>query len=210
MKQIMGLKKISGLLVVACLSFTPSLADTQTGCTKISKGVQMDVTRIADSEKSEKMTREQMILHIRAANEVAKECKSFGHHPFGAVLIAPDNQRILMRQGNLDIMRHAETELSRRAAAAYSPEYLAKCTLVTTFEPCVMCAGNIYFANIGHVVYGATEELLKKLTGTSTVNPTMNLPCRQVFAAGQKSIQVDGPCQELEEELIEPHKGFWQ
>jgi len=65
------------------------------------------------------------------------------------------------------------------------------------------------FANLGKVLYGASESVLKKLTGTSKVNPTMNLPCKQVFDAGQKSIVVMGPIAELEGELIEPHKGFW-
>lgn len=200
-------------LVAVCCSLTPSLGDTQIDCTTatgnnaqaaITGGMKINVT-----EKSHDMTRDQMILHIRAANEVAKEWKSFGHHPFGAVLVAPDNQRILMRQGNINVMRHAETELPRRASEAFSPEYLSKCTLVTTMEPCAMCAGNIYFANIGKVVYGASEETLRKLTGTSQMNPTLNLPCKKVFDSGQKPIQVYGPFPELEAELIEPHKGFW-
>jgi hypothetical protein len=38
----------------------------------------------------------------------------------------------------------------------------------------------------------------------------MSLPCRQVFAAGQKAIQVHGPFPELEAELIAPHQGFWK
>ncbi|MDZ4833345.1 MAG: hypothetical protein SGJ27_06045 [Candidatus Melainabacteria bacterium] len=73
-----------------------------------------------------------------------------------------------------------------------------------------MCSGNIYFANIGNVVYGGTEEMLKKLTGDSKMNLTMNLPCRKVFESGQKSITVEGPFLELGEELVEPHKGFWK
>ena len=86
------------------------------------------------------MTRDQMISHLGAANAVAREAAEHGHHPFGCVLVGPDN-RILMRQGNIDVVRHAETELCRRAAAAYSPEFLWSCTLVTTFEPCAMCTG---------------------------------------------------------------------
>lgn len=202
-----------GLLAAIYLSFTPSLAATQADTTSVGNTAELPIVgskKLAVNEKSNDMTHAQMILHIRAANEVAKEGQKFGHHPFGAVLIAPDNQQILMKQGNISVVRHAETELSRRAAETYSPEYLSQCTLVTTMEPCVMCAGNIYFANIGKVVFGATEEALKKLTGTSKMNPTMNLPCKQVFDAGQKSIQVSGPFPELEEELIAPHKGFWK
>jgi tRNA(Arg) A34 adenosine deaminase TadA len=156
------------------------------------------------------MNHDQMIRGLRAANEAAKEAAEFGHHPFGAVLVAPDGERILMRQGNISPLCHAEVEVSRRAGALYSPEFLWKCTLVTTFEPCAMCAGTIYWANIGNVVYGAEETTLKNLTGSNQENPTMSLPCRAVFNSGQKSIQVSGPFPELEEELTAPHVNFWK
>lgn len=156
------------------------------------------------------LTKEQIVVSLRAANQVAKDWMRFGHHPFGAVLLAPDNEQVLMQQGNLGVVRHAETELARRAAEVFSPEFLWTCTLVTTMEPCVMCAGTIYWANIGRVVYGASEATLAKLTGTSKMNPTMDLPCNIVFESGQKAIQLIGPIIELEEELIDPHKGFWK
>ncbi len=154
------------------------------------------------------MTREQMIAHLRAANDVAREAAAHGHHPFGAVLVGPDGL-ILMRQGNLDVVRHAETELARRAAAAYSPAYLWRCTLATTFEPCAMCAGTLYWANIGTLVYGAEETTLAALTGPSQENPTMALPSRAVLGSGQKAIAVHGPFPEIAGELIASHRDFW-
>lgn len=156
------------------------------------------------------LSHKQILKHLRKANEVAKETAAFGHHPFGAVLVAPDGERILMKQGNLSSLAHAETELSRRAFAQYNPDYLWKCTLVTTFEPCAMCAANVYWANIGNVVYGVEETTLRKLTGANKENPTMNLPCRTLFKAGQKPIRVVGPVPELEEELVDTHKAFWK
>jgi tRNA(Arg) A34 adenosine deaminase TadA len=156
------------------------------------------------------LSHNQILKHLRKANEVAKETAAFDHHPFGAVLVAPDGERILMKQGNLSSVAHAETELSRRAFAQYNPDYLWKCTLVTTFEPCAMCSANVYWANIGNVVYGVEETTLKKLTGANKENPTMNLPCRTLFKAGQKPIRVVGPVPELEDELVAPHKGFWK
>jgi tRNA(Arg) A34 adenosine deaminase TadA len=124
-------------------------------------------------------------------------------------LVGPDGV-ILMRQGNLDTVRHAETELARRAFAAYGPEFLWGCTLVTTFEPCAMCAGTIYWANIGRVVYGVEETALLALTGDAAQNPTMHLPSRTVLGAGQKQIEVYGPFPELEAELVAPHRDFWR
>src|SRR5262249_1821912 len=81
------------------------------------------------------MTRDQMLAHLRAADEVARDAARHGHHPFGCVLVGPDD-RILMRQGNIDTVRHAEAELCRRAAAAYSADFLWTCTLVATGESC--------------------------------------------------------------------------
>jgi len=73
-----------------------------------------------------------------------------------------------------------------------------------------MCAGNIYWANIGNLVYGVEETTLKKLTGANKDNPTMSLPCRTVFKAGQKPILVAGTFPELEGELVAPHRAFWK
>lgn len=208
MKNSFEIAKLAVLLLAAtCLSHAPAFAGSTTESPLT--GTKVMASKEKPSDNSSAMTKAQMIRHLRAANDVAKEMKKFGHHPFGAILVAPDNEQILMHQGNVSVVRHAETELSRRAAETYTPEYLAKCTLVTTMEPCVMCAGNVYFANIGSVLFGAPESTLRKLTGTSKANPTMNLPCKQVFDAGQKSIQVLGPIAEMEDELSEPHKGFW-
>ncbi|MCA0279439.1 MAG: nucleoside deaminase [Proteobacteria bacterium] len=154
------------------------------------------------------MTREQMIAHIREANDVARATAAHGHHPFGAVLVGPDDE-VLMRQGNIDTVHHAESELARRAAAAYSPEFLWTCTLVTTGEPCAMCAGTFYWANIGRLVYGYEETKLLALTGDHPENPTMSLPSRTVLASGQKDIEVFGPFPEIEDELLAPHRDFW-
>lgn len=150
-----------------------------------------------------------MLAHLRAANVVAREAAAHGHHPFGCVLVGPDD-RILMRQGNIDVVRHAETELSRRAAAAYPADYLWTSTLVTTFEPCAMCAGTLYWANIGTLVYGMEETRLLELTGPSEENPTMHLSSRTVLRSGSKLIEIHGPFPEMEEELVAPHLAFWR
>jgi tRNA(Arg) A34 adenosine deaminase TadA len=154
------------------------------------------------------MTRDQMLAHLRSAGAVAREAAAHGHHPFGCVLVGPDD-RVLMRQGNLDTVRHAETELARRAADAYEPEFLWQCTLVSTFEPCAMCSGTMYWANIGRLVYGVEETSLLALTGDHAENPTMNLASRTVFASGQKKIEVFGPFPEIADELLAPHRDFW-
>ena len=155
------------------------------------------------------MTRDQMIANLLEANGVAREAAAHGHHPFGAVLVGPDGN-ILMRQANIDTVHHAETELARRAATAYSPEFLWTCTMVTTGEPCAMCTGTLYWANIGRLVFGFEETTLLGLTGNHTKNPTMNLPSRTVLKYGQKEIEVHGPFPEIQDDLVAPHRDFWR
>ena len=134
------------------------------------------------------MTPQQINRHLLLANDVAKRAMANGHHPFGAVLIAPDGETVLAEQGNVDTVNHAESVLARAAAQNHSAQYLWQCTLVTTFEPCAMCAPTAYWSNIGRIVYGASEEKLLALTGNHADNPTLSLPCRHAFASGEKAI----------------------
>jgi tRNA(Arg) A34 adenosine deaminase TadA len=156
------------------------------------------------------MTEEQIHQHLRHANAVAGRSLAAGRHPFGAVLVAPDGQTVLLEQGNVDTVRHAESELAREAALRFDADTLWRCTLVTTVEPCAMCAATQYWAHIGHLVYGLSEARLLQLTGNHAENPTLDLPCRSVFAAGQKAVQVTGPVAAVEDEIAALHRGFWQ
>jgi tRNA(Arg) A34 adenosine deaminase TadA len=155
-------------------------------------------------------TPEQMICHLRQANQIAICAAESGHHPFGALLVASDHETVLLEQGNVDTVNHAEAVLIRRAWAQFSPEYLWSCTLYSTVEPCVMCAGTQYWANVGRLVYGVSEAQLLTLTGNHQQNPTLDLPCRSVFERGQKKIKVWGPIPEVEEEIITIHQDFWR
>lgn len=148
--------------------------------------------------------------HLRHADAIASRAMAMGRHPFGALLVAPDGETVLAEHGNIDTVRHAESELARHAAQNWPADYLWRCTLVTTFEPCAMCAGTIYWANIGRIVYGAEETALLALTGDHPENPTLSLPCRDVFARGQKAVQVIGPVAAVADEMVATHRGFWE
>ena len=95
-----------------------------------------------------------------------------------------------------------------QAAGLATAARLRSSTLYTSAEPCAMCAGAIYWCGIGRVVYALSEHQLLGLTGDHPENPTFALPCREVFARGQRRIEVTGPC--LEEEAAAAHAGFWQ
>lgn len=152
---------------------------------------------------------EQVLRHLRHALRVADEAAAQGRHPFGAVLVAPDHETVLAVQGNIDTVNHAESTLAREAASRHAPEYLWRCTLYTSVEPCCMCAGTVYWANIGRVVFGMTEADLLGQTGGHAENPTMSLPARTVFAHGQKAVEVIGPVPEIADEIIAQQRAFW-
>ena len=150
---------------------------------------------------------------LRRAFDVARRSRAAGDHPFGSALADGDGN-LLMEQGNGysseggDRTAHAERLLASRAARAYGVDFLARCTLYTSAEPCAMCAGAIYWAGIGRVVYGQTEKGLKAQTGAHEENPTLDLPCAIVFKAGQRPTEVVGPL--LEDEAAALQADFWK
>ncbi|MGG3799947.1 nucleoside deaminase [Metabacillus fastidiosus] len=153
------------------------------------------------------------LYYLEKCVEVSKRSRENGNTPFGAILV-DDSGNILMEQENIELTEHkctghAETALMERASQTYSKEFLWNCTLYSTAEPCAMCSGSIYWGNVGRVVYGITEKRLLELTGDNDINPTFDLPCRDIFARGQKDVQVIGPFPEIEQTAVEVHEGFW-
>lgn len=149
---------------------------------------------------------------LRRAFEVARHSAERGDHPFGAVLAGPYG-KFLREQGNgyraegNDMTAHAERLLATWSSKTYSAAFLADCTLYSSAEPCAMCAGAIYWSGIGRVVYGQSEAHLKAMTGNHPENPTLDLPCREVFARGQRHVVVIGPL--LEDEAAALQRGVW-
>ncbi|OAP34098.1 nucleoside deaminase [Sinorhizobium americanum] len=149
---------------------------------------------------------------LRKAFDVARRSREGGDHPFGSILADLDGN-VLLEQCNGysseggDRTAHAERLLATRAGKAYDLEFLAGCTMYTSAEPCAMCSGAIYWAGIGRVVFGLSEREMKQLTGDHVENPTLDLPCHIVFAAGQRATEVVGPM--LEVEAAKVHEEYW-
>lgn len=148
---------------------------------------------------------------LRRTIELARESRGRGDHPFGA-LLADAKGEILAEAMNTcgtegDRTGHAERNLMTDVSKRYSPEFLAECTMFTSAEPCAMCAGSVYWTGVGHVVHGMSEKALKALIGPDPENLTMDLPCRDVFSAGQRKVTVEGPL--LSKESATVHEGFW-
>ena len=116
------------------------------------------------------MEREQTDLEmLRRSFSVAAQARENGNHPFGAVLIGPQNEILLEAENTVesgsDITAHAELNLVRMACADYDTRSLSLCTLYASTEPCPMCAGAIFWSGIGRVVYGVSERGLYHLVG---------------------------------------------
>ena len=155
---------------------------------------------------------ERDLMFLRRAIELAKEAREDGRHPFGALIVNEAGETVAAGLNNAvrpagDPTQHAETVVCADAAKRMTEAELAKCTLYTSTEPCAMCAGAIYWVGVGRVVFGLSETGLMRYTGSHEENPTLDLPCREVFARGQKKIEVVGPL--LEDEAGKVHEGFW-
>lgn len=153
------------------------------------------------------------LFFLQRSIELSGQARAAGKHPFAALVVDAAG-RIVAEAGNDslppdgDPTRHAELVVAGLAARRLTPEELAGATLYSSAEPCAMCAGAIYWCGIGRVVYALSEHRLLALTGDHPENPTFALPCREVFARGQRPVAVTGPC--LEEEAAAAHAGFWQ
>ena len=151
------------------------------------------------------------LKYMRASIEVARKAMSKGNHPFGALLVDENGQILIEAENTVvtgkDCTGHAETNLMRHASSTYDKEFLAKCTIYTSTEPCPMCASAIFWGNVRRVVYGLSEERLYEMTGRDS-EEVLYLPCRELFEKGQKPVEVIGPI--LEDEALEVHIGFWK
>jgi tRNA(Arg) A34 adenosine deaminase TadA len=149
---------------------------------------------------------------LRRSFDVGRRALAHGNHPFGAVLV-DENRNVLLEAENgympsHDGTAHAERLLATQACTTISGDVLAKATLYSSAEPCAMCAGAIYWAGIGRVVYGLSEHRLRDVIGHHPENLTLDLPCREVFRSGQRAITVVGPLLEDEAEAL--HVGVWR
>ena len=149
---------------------------------------------------------------LRRSFDVARRAITHGNHPFGAILVDGQGKVLLEAENGYmpaqDGTAHAERLLATDACWNLTADVRAKATLYSSAEPCAMCAGAIYWAGIGRVVYGLSEHRLRRVTGNHPENPTLDLPCREVFESGQRATEVVGPMLEDEAEAL--HDGVWK
>jgi tRNA(adenine34) deaminase len=154
---------------------------------------------------------------MKAAIAQSQLAVNDGCMPFGAVL-ADGSGNILLtarngsvasakRGGKGDVTRHAEMELVRKMATLAEP--LENCTLYSSTEPCVMCAGAIYWSGVSRVVFGvSSEEMEKDVSGPGG----FDIPIDKLYSMGRvgmRKVEIVGPL--LANEAIQVHhtSGVW-
>ena len=101
------------------------------------------------------------IYFMKKALEEAEKAFEEGEIPVGAIITI--NNMIIAKTHNLteklnDVTAHAEIQAITAASEFLGGKYLKNCTLYITLEPCVMCAGALYWSQIGKIVCSARDE----------------------------------------------------
>ncbi len=115
------------------------------------------------------------IKYMQEALKEARKALGKDEVPIGAVIVCAGT--IIARAHNLteqltDVTAHAEMQAFTSAANHLGGKYLQECALYVTIEPCIMCAGASFWAQIGRVIYGASDPKRGFMTvGTQLLHP---------------------------------------
>lgn len=150
--------------------------------------------------------------YLRRAIEWSRTARERGNRPFGAVVVSADGQVLAEAYCNTsetgDCTGHAETNAVRDVSPRVPRAVLAGATIYSSGEPCVMCAGAIFWSGIQRVVFGIDAVSLRVFRGDVATQRDAELSCRDVFNASPHLIECIGPV--LLDEASAPHVGFWQ
>lgn len=155
---------------------------------------------------------EQDGVYLRRAIAWSRTGRDRGNRPFGAVVVSAQGAVLGEAWCNTtetgDCTGHAETNVVRQISSTVDRAALAAATLYSSAEPCVMCAGAIFWSGIGRVVYGIDAVRLRVFRGERAEQRDAELSCHDVFAASPHTIECIGPA--LVDEASEVHVGFWK
>ena len=138
--------------------------------------------------------------------ELADEAVKNGDHPFGSLIVL-DGKVVATSSNEVetlgDVTAHAEVRVLQKAQKKLTLEELSRSTLYTSTEPCPMCAGAIFWAEISHVVYGCSQEQLY-----SIVKGGLELKAKEVFSSGAREVKVEDFSNDLR--FKKQHEDFWK
>lgn len=149
---------------------------------------------------------------LRRAIERAVAAAALGNRPFGAVVTGADGQ--LLSEGENhntssgDCTAHAEVAALREASLRHGRAALAGGTIYASGEPCVMCAGAIFWSGIRRVVFGIDALSLRRFRASQAGAADLQMSCREVFASSAEPFTVIGPA--LLDEASAPHRSYWK
>jgi tRNA(Arg) A34 adenosine deaminase TadA len=161
---------------------------------------------------AEQPVAERDATYLRQAIALSRTARQRGNRPFGSVIVARDGT-VLGAGWNSngesgDCTAHAEVQAIREACQRHDRTALEQATLYASGEPCVMCAGAIFWANIRRVVYGIDDQRLRVFRGERLDQRDVELSCRDVFRAAPFAVECTGPS--LVDEASQPHVGAWK
>src|SRR5260221_10943172 len=126
----------------------------------------------------------------RRSFDIARRAITHGNHPFGALLVDADGNVLIEAENGYmpshDGTAHAERLLATQACTTIPADTLRNATLYSSADPCAMGAGAMDCAGIGRLGDALSEHRLRDITGDHPETPTLNWPCRGVFASGQR------------------------
>lgn len=169
-------------------------------------------TAMQDTLPAEQQLNEQDGAYLRQAIALSLKARERGNRPFGSLIVASDGT--VLGQGwnsnseSGDCTAHAEVQAIRDACRSHGRQAMETATIYASGEPCVMCAGAIFWANLRRVVYGIDDQRLRVFRGERLDQRDVELSCRDVFRAAPFEVQCMGPS--LIKEASAVHVGAWK
>lgn len=138
--------------------------------------------------------------HCKTALLIAYRSFQNGNLPFGCLLVSDAGTVLLEAENTIvttnDAIAHCEINLVHAFAGKYDFNFLARCTVYASTEPCPMCSGAIFWSGVGRLVYAVSKEGYKMAYGDN--NPLYHFPVssRELLAKGGRRVIVEGPLME--------------
>ena len=135
------------------------------------------------------------IYYMNLALKEAKKAIKYGDIPIGCVIVM--NNKVISKafnkkEFNNNPIKHAEIIAIEKASKKLNTWHLDECTLYTTMEPCLMCAGAILQSRISRIVYGLPNNNFGEVTSNNVV------------FKNNKKIKIDGCiCEEESKSLVQ-------
>lgn len=143
------------------------------------------------------------LRHLRRCVELAAEAAERGDDPFGSLLVGGDGEVLAERSNRVmtddDRTAHPELALAQWASRHLEASARAAATMYTSGEHCPMCAAAQVWTGIGRLVYVLSSPMIADLVGGGGVR--IDLRASDVVAASNVRVEIDGPCDELVDDV---------